>query len=126
MTHEEFIRKVSERAGVSPEDAEVLARATLETLAERLSGGEADDLAALVPPPLRTYLQRSPQKPAVSYGLSAFIERVRTRAGDAGWATTDAVRAVLVTLREAVGDKEFRDAMAQLPREFEEMLSQTA
>ncbi|MHA6795604.1 DUF2267 domain-containing protein [Pseudonocardia bannensis] len=126
MTYEEFVRKVSERAGVSPEEATRLARATLETLGERLSGGEADDLAALVPPPLRTDLQRSVQKPAVSYGLPAFVGRVRSRAGDAGRVDVDAVRAVLVTLREAVGDKEFRDALAQLPREFEEMLRQTA
>ncbi|NMH97402.1 DUF2267 domain-containing protein [Pseudonocardia acidicola] len=126
MTYEEFIAKVSERAGMSREQAEVISRAVLETLAERISGGEADDLASLVPEPLRPSLQRSVRKPALSFGLSAFVDRARVRAGDPGWFTLDAVRAVLMTLRDAVGDKEFRDALAQLPQEFEEILRVTA
>ncbi|MER5371826.1 hypothetical protein [Streptomyces sp. NPDC002553] len=36
------------------------------------------------------------------------------------------ILAVLATLREAVGDQEFRDATAQLPREYDILLSTPA
>jgi uncharacterized protein (DUF2267 family) len=35
---------------------------------------------------------------------------------------TDAVRAVLTTLREAVGEQEFREAVAQLPGDYAPLL----
>ncbi|MEU7061560.1 hypothetical protein [Streptomyces sp. NPDC046197] len=36
------------------------------------------------------------------------------------------IRAVLATLREAAGDQEFRNATAQLPREYDVLLSKPA
>lgn len=47
MRYDEFIGQVQHRAGLgSHAEAERATRATLETLAERLAGGEAHDLAA--------------------------------------------------------------------------------
>ena len=46
MKHDEFLTKVGQRADVSLETAEGLTAATLRTLAERISGGEAASLAA--------------------------------------------------------------------------------
>ena len=52
MKYDEFIARVAENVGVSSAEAEKLPSATLETLAERISGGEARDLAAQLPLPL--------------------------------------------------------------------------
>ncbi|MFD6036920.1 DUF2267 domain-containing protein [Streptomyces griseoincarnatus] len=45
MDYATFLDTITRRAPVPPEKAEPLTRATLETLAERLTRGEAEDLA---------------------------------------------------------------------------------
>jgi len=121
----EFIDAVADRANVTTDRAEVLARATLETLADRLSGGEAEDLAAELPG-LQDRLRRPVDKPAERFGLQEFVRRTAERAGvDAGQAK-EGVRAVLTTVREAVSGSGFRDVMAQLPKEFREVIESTS
>ncbi|HWM59183.1 MAG TPA: DUF2267 domain-containing protein, partial [Pseudonocardia sp.] len=56
MKFDEFVNEVADRAGVSRDEAESLVRATLRTLAERLSGGEAEDLRAQLPKQLQPEL----------------------------------------------------------------------
>jgi uncharacterized protein (DUF2267 family) len=59
LKYDEFIGQVRHRAGLgSHAEAERATRATLETLAERLAGGEAHDLAAQLPPELARYLEQ--------------------------------------------------------------------
>lgn len=53
MRYEEFISSVAQRTGLFEGDAVALTRATLTTLAERISGDEARDLAARLPFPLQ-------------------------------------------------------------------------
>ena len=58
MKYDEFIGQVRHRARLSSHaEAERATRATLETLAERLAGGEAHDLAAQLPPELARSLE---------------------------------------------------------------------
>ncbi|MDT4900769.1 MAG: hypothetical protein QOJ78_1699, partial [Pseudonocardiales bacterium] len=52
MKAREFYEKVAERSMLSKEEATDLTRAVLETLALRLSPGEARDLAAQLAEPL--------------------------------------------------------------------------
>jgi uncharacterized protein (DUF2267 family) len=75
MKFEEFIGSVAERAGVSTEEAEPLARAALRTLAERITGGEARDLAAQLPIPLQNPLLAVTEEEAEPFGLDEFIRR---------------------------------------------------
>jgi uncharacterized protein (DUF2267 family) len=49
MTDEEFVNAVARRTGVSTQQAESLARATLSALSDRLTAGEADDVASQLP-----------------------------------------------------------------------------
>jgi uncharacterized protein (DUF2267 family) len=117
-----FIDKVAERAGVSEHTARLLTEGTLLTLAERISGGEAEDLAERVPDQLRPYLIRLTE-PAVPFSYDEFMRRVAEYAG-VDWPTAEqGVGAVLSALHETVGHKEFTDAMAQLPREFEQLVT---
>lgn len=125
MKHPEFITAVAERASVSPDQAEIISRATLQTLADRISGGEAEDIATQLPETLRATMRPPREKDPERFGLDEFIRRVSERAGiDAGMAR-DGARAVFTTLRDAVGG-EFGDAMDQLPKEFGELTRVTA
>jgi uncharacterized protein (DUF2267 family) len=122
MDDEEFLAKVVERAGLPREQAEALTRATLEVLADRISGGEARDLARELPEPLKEWL-RPLDELAKGYGPHSFVRRVRDRAGVTQEVAEAGVRAVIATLREAIRPKEFRDATAQLPKEYEPLLT---
>jgi uncharacterized protein (DUF2267 family) len=121
MSAQEFLARVARRAGL---DAEGAARATevvLETLAERIAGGEVDDLADRLPLALHPPLRRGN---AVSGGearsmpLARFLGRVAEREGVPPPDALVHARAVLVTLREAVGDDEFFDVTVQLPADY--------
>jgi uncharacterized protein (DUF2267 family) len=118
---EEFIQEVADRAGTSREEAESLVRATLRTLAERLSGGEAEDLRAQLPRRLQADLI-PPQEEAQGFGVEEFVQKVAARTGidetDAG----PGVVAVLSVIRDAVTPGEFDDVLAQLGREYAELV----
>lgn len=117
MTQDEFIARVAENAGVSHEQADRLTRAVLATLAERITGGEARDLAAQLPVPLSNMLMPA-QEPAESFSFDEFVRRTAERAGANYGVAESAVDAVLVTLRDAVTPDEFDDVLSQLPDDF--------
>jgi uncharacterized protein (DUF2267 family) len=124
MTYDEFIKAVEERAHTPRDEAERVTRATLETLSERVTGGEAQDLASQLPKPLQDPLQ--PHNGAESFGLGEFERRVSERAGVPVSKADDDVRAVLTTVREAVSGGEFDDLMEQLPDEFWNVIEPTS
>jgi uncharacterized protein (DUF2267 family) len=126
VDYDQFIAKVAQRAGTSREDAEALARATLETLAERITGGEAQDLAAQLPKPLKDAVPQRPPGTAEAFDLHEFERRVARRAGVPEDQVEPGIRAVFQTLGEAVTHGEFEDVLAQLPREFRPLASATA
>jgi uncharacterized protein (DUF2267 family) len=97
----------------------------LETLAERIAGGEVDDLAGYLPDRLRLPLERGKQSSggkARGMSLDEFVGRVADRE-DASWEDAlEHARAVFATLREALPDKEWSDVVAELPRAYSEAL----
>jgi uncharacterized protein (DUF2267 family) len=117
MNHEQFVSSVAERAGVDPEHAEELTRAALATLAERITCGEARDLAAQLPVPLHNPLLSTDEE-AEAFSLDEFIRRTAQRAGTDRDTADIGVAAVMTTLRESVSSGEFDDVMSQLPQEF--------
>jgi uncharacterized protein (DUF2267 family) len=117
VQYDEFIAKVAQDAAVPREDAEALTAATLHTLAERISGGEAEDLAAQLPKELKEHLAR-PGEEAEPFGLDEFVRRVAQRAGTDPDQAFAHVGAVFATLREAVTSGELDDIAAQLPDEL--------
>lgn len=120
MNREEFLNNVAERAELSQEQAETVTRAVLATLAERISGGEARDLAAQLPVPLGNPLLPAAEE-AESFGLDEFVRRVAERAGISRGEADRAVAAVLDTLRDAVTPGEFDHVLSQLPEEFKRL-----
>ena len=107
MQYQEFLQRVQEQinatepATQTQRAAEQAITATLQTLSERLTGGEATDLAAQLPEELKAPLQRSAEE-AEGFSLEEFYGRVAEREGvDIETARHDA-SAVMSVLRLAV------------------------
>lgn len=123
MQYPAFLGQVTEQIATAHPDsdtqraAELTITATLETLNERLTGGEAKDFAAQLPKEVQPALQPKTEE-AEDFSLDEFYRRVAERAGvDIETARVDA-QAVMRVLREAVTFGELDDVMAQLPAEF--------
>ncbi|WP_460355686.1 DUF2267 domain-containing protein [Mycobacterium sp. ZZG] len=117
MKYDEFISRVASSVGVSQSEAETLTRAVLATLAERITGGEARDLAAQLPVPLQNPLLPAKEE-AEAFGFVEFVRRVAGRSGTDVNTAELAVDAVFDTLRDAVTPGEFNDVLSQLPDDF--------
>ena len=122
MRYDEFLGQVQHRAGLgSHAEAERATRATLETLAERLAGGEAHDLASQLSPELARYLELPDAGIAAKLTLEEFFELVSEREGvDLPDATLHA-RVVIGVLTEAVSLGEIKDVRVQLPAAFAQL-----
>lgn len=120
MQYDELIARVAERTGLFEGDAEALTRATLATLAERISGGEARDLAAQLPGPLQDALLPAKEE-AEAFSFEEFVGRVAERTGREFAVAESAVDAVMATLRDAVTPGEFKDVLSQLPNDFHQL-----
>src|SRR5437879_37526 len=121
MQYDEFVRNVEQRAHVDgPEEAELTAFVVLDALGARLSGGEADDLYAQLPDPLKTQLltRVRADKPARSMTADQYLARV---AEDLGVDTEEAarrVRGVFDVVRKVVSPDEFDDVLSQLDSSY--------
>jgi uncharacterized protein (DUF2267 family) len=117
MQYEEFIGHVRKRArSVSMDEAERAAQATLETLGERLTKQEREDLAEQLPGKLKGYLFR--QEAGQPLKLDEFFEEVSFRGGIDRPKAVKMTRAVLTTLRQAVSPGEIEDVLSQLPKDY--------
>jgi uncharacterized protein (DUF2267 family) len=114
VQYDDFIRSVAQRADIAREDAERLTAATLQTLAERITGGEAEDLAAQLPQELKPHLTGGREE-AERFDVDTFVARVADRAGTDPDQALAHAGAVFATLREAVTAGELDDIAAQLP-----------
>jgi uncharacterized protein (DUF2267 family) len=120
--HERFITTVQQKAAIARPDAERAARATLETLAERLSAGEARDLAAQMPPELAPALATNSE--AQPFDVDDFIRRVATRGDVDVDAAERHARAVFDALRRMVSADEIEDMAAELPKDFAALIGE--
>jgi uncharacterized protein (DUF2267 family) len=121
MRLEAFLGLVQQAAGISRQQAETAARATLRTLAERITLGEAEDIVAYLPSQLRGDLMSAPE-PAEPYGIDEFVRRVADRERVGRDTAEEHVRAVFAALRQSVAPAELSDVAAQLARDFAPLL----
>ena len=124
MRYDEFLGHVQHRARLgSRGEAERATRATLETLAERLVGGEAHDLASQLPAELAHSLQLPDAGIGVKLTLDEFFELVREREGVELEEATLHARVVIGVLTEAVSQGEIKDVRVQLPAAFAQLFN---
>lgn len=120
MNHDEFVGHVQHLAHLpSRGDAELIIRATFETLGERLQSDSAEHVAAQLPPELGRHLKK---RRFEHLSLHDFNERIAEREhADVAKATFHA-RCVLDTLRAAITPGAVRKIRLQLPEEFQPLL----
>lgn len=124
MEHDEFIDLVSDRLGTSRDVVERAARATLETLGQRLPAEEAEDLAAQLPPPLATFLQQTAAQDD-EFPVDEFYERVAELGDLSPEEAQEQAKAVLAVLDDAVSAGQITDLMTALPADYGDLLAQT-
>jgi uncharacterized protein (DUF2267 family) len=122
MDYDGFVAIVQEAGRIPREEAERVSCATVRTLAERVTSGEAEDLAERLPGRLSSCVDTDhrPER----FDVAEFTRRIAQRAEvDQDTAPRDA-KAVLVALWRAVGSEEFEDLRAQLPTDFDPLLDE--
>ncbi|MCU1512469.1 MAG: hypothetical protein JWO34_2309 [Arthrobacter sp.] len=122
MQFDQFVDLVAKRANVPPSRAQTLTYDALRTLAERISGGEARDLAAQLPAELQPMLSELVAATAEDFAVDEFVRRVAERASVDGDVAREAARAVMLTLREAVTPGEWDEVTAQLSADYSELV----
>jgi uncharacterized protein (DUF2267 family) len=121
---EDFLRRVADRAGVDVATARAASEAVLETLGERLAGGEVDDLRKELPPELREPMVRGNDHTggqAHRMSLAEFLTLAAMREGVPLAEALEHDRAVFSTLRDAFTEKAFSDMSAELPKDYLEL-----
>ncbi len=122
MNYDEFVGQVQYHARLPSGGEAVRAiRATLETLADRLSGGEADDLAAQLPREIGDYLRREALDDLYQgerFDLNQFYQRVAERERIPYLDAVFHARAVIEVIQQAVSPGEIDDVRAQLPKGY--------
>ncbi|MEV4655943.1 DUF2267 domain-containing protein [Micromonospora sp. NPDC049301] len=109
---------------MSSEQATAVTQATLTTLAERIDGGEARDLADQLPSGLGAYAFGGSET-AERFGLDVFVDRVSGRADLDVDAARDGVTAVFDVLRDALDPSGYEQVITQLPAEYADVADQT-
>lgn len=123
MKSTEFIKAVQGMAEIESQQETTRAiQATLETLAERLVGNEASQLAAQLPEELGQWLRGHESEPGESFPLKEFYQRVGDRAGTDAAQAAHYSRAVMSALNSAVTAGEFEDVKRNLPPDYSELL----
>lgn len=120
MRYDEFVGQVQHRARLGTEGEAVRAiHATLETLGERLYGGEAHNLAAQLPQEIGAYLEQ----PTIneSFDLDEFFNRVSMREGVDLPVAVYHARVVMEVLGEAVSPGILDKVRDQLPGEYDKL-----
>lgn len=117
MNYQDFIHFVQERSRFSSEDAARKAiEGVLEVLGQRVASGQAEDVAAALPPELKPYLRQTPA--AEPFNMPEFLIKVGGKEGVDLRTAEDHARAVLSVLGEWMPRPELRDTLEQLPNEM--------
>ncbi len=119
MDYNDFITLVQERANLDNRTlAAAITSATLATLAERVQGDGANNLASELPRELAMLLQRQPGTPGEKFPVDEFTRRVAERANiDTDQAILQ-LRVVLEALRAGVSEGATNHLWAELPGEY--------
>lgn len=121
MEHDEFIGQIQHRARLASRgEAERATRSTLETLAERLTAGAADNLASQLPVEIGEHLRRASGASDV-IDLQGFFERVAEREGTELPEAVFHARCVIEVVDEATTDRLLDKVREQLPDEFDRL-----
>lgn len=126
MTREKFLHDVAERASLpNQDDAAKVVKATLQTLGERIVGGEARDLAAQLPDGVKDGLLDTAggDADAESFPADEFVHRVATRLNTDEDRARALAETVFSVLEETVTLGELQDVSGQLTDDYAGLLT---
>lgn len=119
VTETQFLERVRARASLeSTDEAAAITTTTLQALSDRLSAGQAADLAHYLPEPLAAELEGQADEAARDSSFQEFLETI---ANEKNFDVDDAeyqIRAVGSVLAEAASDREVEATRKQLPDQF--------
>jgi uncharacterized protein (DUF2267 family) len=118
---ETFLELVEQAADITRAEAREAVCATLRTLAERITRGEAEDVAVFVPGEFRVLLT-SGRETAERFGVDELVRRVAKREGVDGRTAVEHVRAVFTALGQAASPDALSNLAAQLSADFDPLL----
>jgi uncharacterized protein (DUF2267 family) len=121
VDYEHFIATVQFEGGMSKAEAEQSVAATLATLAERISGGEAKDIAKQLPSELRRFMVDGSN--AQPFDLKEFLRRVAEREGVPLDSAEQHAQAVFSALGRVISHDEIADMASELPKEFAPLIT---
>jgi uncharacterized protein (DUF2267 family) len=122
MKYDQMVKAVEERAGLGDwAEAERSLRVVVQALADRLLGGEADDLLAQLPEPLKSEITVTPE--ADPMNPQEFVQRVAGDLEAPEEVARDRIRAVFGTLHEAVTEGEWEEVVGQLDKQYAELIA---
>ncbi|MGP3910915.1 DUF2267 domain-containing protein [Nonomuraea sp. 10N515B] len=117
-----FLDAVARRAALDRAGAHRATEAVLETLAERITPGEVEDLISRLPVQLHAPLKRGVTARATRMPVEEFVRRIAERENVPPQAAREHALAVFTTLRESIPSEEFSDLTALLPSEYASLL----
>jgi uncharacterized protein (DUF2267 family) len=119
MKYDEMIGRLRKEAGLEREDAERTLLFVLQSLVDRITGDEADDLVSQLPQELKMAITITPDAEPM-----ASTEFVTLVAGELGVEEEEArrrINAVFHVLKDAVTPGEYHDVLVQLPSGIAEL-----
>jgi uncharacterized protein (DUF2267 family) len=119
VKYDEMVSRLRKDAGLEREDAEATLLFVLQSLVDRLTGTEADDLVSQLPAELKDVITITPEAEPMS--PTEFVSLV---AGELGVDEDEArrrINAVFHVLKEAVTPGEYHDVLVQLPSGIAEL-----
>jgi uncharacterized protein (DUF2267 family) len=117
VKYDQMVKAVDTRAGLDDRaEAERTLRVVIQTLSDRLLGGEADDLLAQLPEPLKSEIEVTPQ--ADPMNPQEFVERVAAELAVPEDEARERIRVVFATLHEAVTEGEWEEVVGQLDKQY--------
>lgn len=117
-TADEFVTQVQEIGAIDSRDqAELAIHATLQALADRITAGQAQDLALYLPAEVRADLT-GVAEPAQRFNRDEFLERIAAIESTDHATAEQHAHAVLTALRVNIPEYEFADTLDQLPSDI--------
>ncbi len=117
MNYGDFVHFVKERSTFKSDEAVRKAvESVLKVLGEKISIGQAVDIAAALPAELKPYLMQTPE--AEKFNLEDFLRIVGQEEGVDTRTAEEHARAVLTVLGEWIPRAELRDTLAQMPSDM--------
>jgi uncharacterized protein (DUF2267 family) len=115
MDSETFLTQVGRRAQLDRESAERATQATLETIGERLSKGQARDIVEQLPVEFAAWILTDRTE---SFDVDELVIRIAKREGTDFDTAERHARVVFSVLREAITPDEVDDLVADLPEDM--------